>query len=340
MRIKSLIVPALALGCLVYATNSIVRTQPVRELTQPPIPPPQSAYQSAVAAVGLIEPSTEIITLGSARAGIVDQVLVQVGAEVKTGQPLIKLRTTELQAEHTVAQAAIAETQAQLKVAEAQVKIAESQVQVVEAELAQAKRLLSFADNVKDSRVLSDEERSQRAMTVTTAEARRDATKASVTAALADVESARSRFTSAKAKLAVVDTEIQRCTVQSPIDATVLQVRIRPGEALTLGPGSGAWITIGQLNPLHLRTDIDEHEAWRVKATSPAIAQVRGNPKQQVQLEFVRFEPLIIPKRSLTGDAIERVDTRVLQVIYRMKSTPQLRLFPGQQMDIFIQAEK
>ena len=33
-------------------------------------------------------------------------------------------------------------------------------------------------------------------------------------------------------------------------------------------------------------------------------------------LHFVRFEPYVIPKESLTGDTTERVDTRVLQVIY------------------------
>jgi len=30
----------------------------------------------------------------------------------------------------------------------------------------------------------------------------------------------------------------------------------------------------------------------------------------------VRFEPYVVPKRSLTGDSTERVDTRVLQAIY------------------------
>jgi hypothetical protein len=54
------------------------------------------------------------------------------------------------------------------------------------------------------------------------------------------------------------------------------------------------------------------------------------------QLEFVRFEPLVIPKKSLTGDATERVDTRVLQVIYRLQKPVPAALFAGQQMDVFI----
>jgi hypothetical protein len=52
----------------------------------------------------------------------------------------------------------------------------------------------------------------------------------------------------------------------------------------------------------------------------------------------VRFEPYVIPKRSLTGESTERVDTRVLQVIYAMK-TKDLPIFVGQQMDVYIKAE-
>lgn len=44
----------------------------------------------------------------------------------------------------------------------------------------------------------------------------------------------------------------------------------------------------------------------------------------------------MIPKKSLTGDATERVDTRVLQVIYRLQNPVPAALFVGQQMDVFI----
>jgi hypothetical protein len=51
----------------------------------------------------------------------------------------------------------------------------------------------------------------------------------------------------------------------------------------------------------------------------------------------VRFEPFVVPKKSLTGDSTERVDTRVLQVIYQIENG-NLPLFVGQQMDVFIDA--
>jgi hypothetical protein len=52
-------------------------------------------------------------------------------------------------------------------------------------------------------------------------------------------------------------------------------------------------------------------------------------------LEFVRFEPYVIPKKSLTGDSTERVDTRVLQVIYRIRDG-EPSVYVGQQMDVYI----
>jgi hypothetical protein len=50
---------------------------------------------------------------------------------------------------------------------------------------------------------------------------------------------------------------------------------------------------------------------------SPAVAYLKGFTDKAIPLRFDRIEPYIVPKRSLTGENRERVDTRVLQVIYR-----------------------
>jgi len=55
-------------------------------------------------------------------------------------------------------------------------------------------------------------------------------------------------------------------------------------------------------------------------------------------LEFVRVEPYVIPKMSLTGASTERVDTRVLQVIFSMKKPTSPPVYVGQQVDVFIDA--
>jgi HlyD family secretion protein len=95
---------------------------------------------------------------------------------------------------------------------------------------------------------------------------------------------------------------------------------------------------LGQNAPLlHVRVDIDETDAWRLRPGALAVAFVRGNPELKTPLQFVRIEPYVLPKVSLTGQTTERTDTRVLQVIYSFEQAP-LPVYVGQQLDVFIQA--
>lgn len=334
MKIPAL--PILALAAIAWASYSVVRSQTPREVADPPVAPPRSTFGQTVAAVALVEPSSESISLGSPRSGVVDQVFVKVGDVVKQDAPLVKLRTRELEAERAVAAASLTQAETQVAVAEQQVLVARAQVKIAEAELAQSQRLLEFAESVKDSRVLSDEERTQRAMTMATHQARLESAKATVASAESTVVASKAAVIAAQARIEVIAVDIDRSTIKAPTDATVLQVKVRAGEYVNVANSTSAWLTIGQTLPLHVRADVDEHEAWRVKAGARAEAQVRGNPALKVGLTFVRFEPLVIPKRSLTGDATERVDTRVLQIIYRIDDSAKVGLFVGQQMDVFI----
>jgi hypothetical protein len=65
------------------------------------------------------------------------------------------------------------------------------------------------------------------------------------------------------------------------------------------------------------------------------VASLRGAPDKKYPLTFVRVEPYVIPKKSLTGDNTERVDTRVLQVLYSLKRADR-PIYVGQQLDVFI----
>jgi hypothetical protein len=80
---------------------------------------------------------------------------------------------------------------------------------------------------------------------------------------------------------------------------------------------------------------VDENDALRVKAGAKATAFVRGDARMKVDLQFVRFEPFVVPKRSLTGASTERVDTRVLQVLYQFRRSD-LPVYVGQLMDVSI----
>jgi HlyD family secretion protein len=306
---KRWFISLLAALALTLGIISVVRTQPRREATTPPVQPPGSAFAHNVAAVGLVETSTENIAIGSHLPGVVEKVFVTVGDSVRVGAPLFKIDDRNLHA--------------QLDQAEAAEQAANARVTVAAAALEDMRLQLTFVEDLPDPRAISAQEVTRRRSAVQTAKAK--------------LSEAEAEVTTARAQIAMVKTELQRSVVTSPIAGEVLQVKIRAGEFAVAGATSTPMILLGRAKPLYLRVDVDEHEAWRVRPEASATAAVRGNADLTTSLKFVRFEPFVLPKKSLTGDSTERVDTRVLQVIYRVESDD-LRLFVGQQMDVFIDA--
>src|SRR5207248_6315818 len=125
--------------------------------------------------------------------------------------------------------------------------------------------------------------------------------------------------------------------VRAPIDATVLQVNLRPGEFVGTPPNQPL-VVLGDIDQLHVRVDIDENDIHRFRPGGRALAALRGDPRQTFPLRFVRVEPFVIPKKALTGDNTERVDTRVLQVVYAIDAAD-APLYVGQQLDVFLEVE-
>jgi HlyD family secretion protein len=291
-----------------FAAWSIARTQPQRSLRDPVVEPARPKFVHTVAAVGMVEPSSETIAVGSSHAGMVTRVLVQPGQEVRQGDPLFQLDDRHLRA-------AVALQKSQLTTAEARIETARAQLEDLSDQFARAETLANQT-------VVTTEEVTRKRFAVRLAKAR--------------VVEAEAERDSAAAGLRVAETEVERSLVRSPIDGTVLQVRIKPGEAISPGPAMQPLMLLGRLDPLHVRVDIDEHDGSRIVQGASATGHVRGHPQESLTLEFVRMEPLVVPKRSLTGDAGERVDTRVLQSIYRIKP-PYAGIFPGQQLDVFLE---
>jgi len=178
---------------------------------------------------------------------------------------------------------------------------------------------------VRDKRAVSEDDVQRRSHAVETAAAHVAQARAAVKA----VEAERDR----------VRVEIDRSTVRAPIAATVLKVNVRAGEFAAAGALAEPLIILGNVKPLYVRVDVDEHEASHVHPKASATATLRGDASIRSPLRFVRFEPLVVPKRALTGDSAERVDTRVLQVLYRIERSDS-RFFVGQQMDVFIDGAK
>jgi len=142
---------------------------------------------------------------------------------------------------------------------------------------------------------------------------------------------------SAKAQVDQLKIEVDRRTVRAPLASRILQIKIHPGEYAQSGVVSPPLMLLGDDTRLHVRVDVNENDAWRIKPTASAMAYVPGNPDLSVRLRFERIEPYAVPKVSLTGESTERTDTRVLQVIYSFERG-ELPIYIGQRMNVYVDA--
>jgi HlyD family secretion protein len=154
-----------------------------------------------------------------------------------------------------------------------------------------------------------------------------------------DVEKAKAAVGEARARIEQLNVEIERRIIRAPIDGNVMRLNLRQGEYAPVGSvqAEDAPLVLGDIKTRNVRIDIDEFDVRRYKVGAKAIAFLKGGSDKQIPLEFVRVEPFVIPKRALTNSQRELVDTRVLQVIYKI-SDAENAVYPGQQLDVYIEA--
>jgi len=335
------VMAVLGMGAAVYT----VRTSDRDLAAAPPIAPPSpSPFERQIAGAGIIESRSENVAVGTAVSGLIVGVAVQEGQKVQRGDLLLRVDARSLEAELGQRRAELASAEAEVARLRAlpraeDVPPLEARVTTARVGLEDARAKLALAEAVSDKRAISAEELVRRQFAVRAAEADVVASEAELAklragAWAADIALAEARTTAARAASERIAVEIDRLSVRAPIDGTCLQVNARAGEFAVAG-SSAPLVLLGDLSVLHVRIDIDESDAWRFRPGSGAQGFVRGNSQLASPLTFVRVDPYVMPKRSLTGDTLERIDTRVLQVIYSF-SADALPVYVGQQMDVFI----
>ncbi len=300
--------PVLAVLGFSFGIYSVVHSNQPMPVAQPVAEPADSPFPAFIAGAGIVEAKSQNIAVGTPLGGIVQQVLVKVGDKVPAGTPLFRLDEREALAELAVRKADLAKARAGVGEAEASVT--------------DTKTLLGLVEAVTDRRAISIEELDRRRNAHKIAQAR--------------LESARAQVLQAEAALAATQTTLDRLVVRAPVDGMVLQVNVRPGEFAVASLNPTPLLVLGNLEQLHIRVDIDENDAWRFRKEGKAVAYLRGNRRFKTDLNLAWVEPYVVPKKSLTGDSTERVDTRVLQALYSFDRAA-LPAYVGQQMDVFIE---
>lgn len=339
------LLPVVAAAALASASYFVWSSQP-DELAAPPLgAPPASVWPQTVAAVGLVEPASENIAISTPLPGLVTAVHVVAGDAVAAGTPLFTLDDRAARALLDVRDRQVAAARAALERLEQSPRPEDlpplrANVRAAEQALADARVQQRLIEGVDDPRAISREDLLRRRIATEAAAARLDAARAelarvSAGAWRADIDVARAALALAERERRSAEVDLERLTVRAPRDGVVLRVDARAGEYAQVGALADPLVVFGDTGTLHVRADVDEQEAHLVAAGAPAVAAPRGDANMQVDLEFVRIEPLVVPKRQLTGDVAERVDTRVLQVVYRVRPA-KVPLYVGQQVDVFI----
>ncbi len=359
------VLPALAVLSLAFAVLQMDQARRKRPRASPPAEPARSPYARTVAGFGIVEPETENIAVGTHVSGVVKAVHVAVNDRVSVDGLLFELDDRATTAELAVREAMRESAAAQLARLEAmprkeEIPPLEARVAEARASLDDKEKLFERAKRGTPSGAVTPEafDTSKTAVEVARAQFRRAQAELDLARAGAwefDRAVARAAQAQAQAQCDQTRTELSRLRVAAPrvrrpgahrsresipdadlVEFRVLQVNVRPGQSVGTTPGQPI-VVLGTIGPLHVRVDIDETDIARFKPGMRGTASPRGDSTQTYPMSFVRVEPFVIAKRSLSGDAIERVDTRVLQVIYAIDAVnPALHV--GQQLDVFLDA--
>jgi HlyD family secretion protein len=343
MLVRLGLLPLLSLGGIALAAWSVsaanVPVPPTPGLTTPAAAP----FRTRVSATGVIEARTRNVGLGVARPGLVATLRHDIGSKVAAGDVLLTIDDRDVQAtlaaRQAELQAAVAELERLRALPRAEdVAPREATVRQRRAQLDDAERLLRMLTSLPDPRAMSREETTRRESAVAVAGAALAEAEAQLALVRAgawqpDLVIADARVATARAAVAAVEAELGQLRVVAPFAGTVLQVNVRVGEYATTG---SSVLVLGDVATLHVRADIDEMDVWRLRPDAQARVFVRGHAQLSAALRFVAVEPLMIPKRSLSGASREQVDTRVLQVLYALDANT-LPVQVGQLVDVFVE---
>lgn len=265
------------------------------------------------------------VEVGSTLTGRVQDVAVQEGASVRSGDVLVRLESEELLA--ALAQARAAERQAEARLAglrstgrtaaRAGVAQADSVLVAAQAELGRTQDLVARGF-VSEARL--DEAR--RAVAVAQAQqsaagAQRAANEDQGT----DVAQAQAQLALARSGTALAQARLYQAVLTAPADARVLLRAVEPGQIVQ--PGR-ALVTLALVGPVQLVGQVDERYLEQLQIGQPATVVADAFPGQRFAAQVQVIAPLVDAQRGA-------VEVKL--------SLPQAPVFLREDMTLSVQVE-
>jgi HlyD family secretion protein len=328
---------------------------------QPPVfNPAPNPYAQGIYANGIVESYQthgENINIYPEVAGTVVKILVAEGQRVDRGTPLLALgdsvQRATVEQQKSQAEAALAllqELKAQprkegLDVARAQVALATANLKTSQDQLDKQRRSYELDPKSISKDTLDTAENTVKVAKANLGVAQRQYELTKAGAWIYDIRNQQKQYAAAANAYAASSNLLEKYTLKAPIDGVVLSVNAAVGSYVS---PQGAYDTYTQaMSPiismgstgdyLGVRCYIDEILLQRLPESEQIKAQmfIRGTDIR-VPLEYVRTQPYVSPKIQLSDQRTERVDVRVLPVIFRFTPPKGVQVYPGQLVDVYI----
>jgi HlyD family secretion protein len=330
---------------LVLAQNRPAATPPTERVTVALAPLMDRSY--LVAGPGRVEPVSEEIAVGAPLTGLIKQVAVKEGDEVRRGEILASLDTDPYQA--TLAKA---EGQLHLRETEllrltngarqqerevAQAALQEAEAVVKNAAAVRARRRALVTDGYAPR---ADVDRADRDYSVAIQQRDAAAQRFSLVndpARDEDVTLAQAQVDIARADRDKATADLNQAVIRSPIDGTVLRVHRREGEVVSLFIDPRI-ATIGDLSRLQVRVDVDETDIAKLQLGMPAYVTADAFGDERFSGRVVRIGRMLGKKNVQTDEPKERMDTKILEVVIALDDGG--RLPPGLRVNAFLTASQ
>jgi HlyD family secretion protein len=346
----------LGIGSAVYYARS-------RQAQPPMFNPASNPYANGIYATGIVQSDQDNgvnLAIYPEVSGVVQQVSVREGRQVKKGDMLLMLdgsvqRATveQLQAQARAAQATLDELKAQprpetLSVSAAQVDAAAATLKLDQD---QFDKLMGIYDD--NPSLISKDQVDNARNAVKVAQANLEVTRKQYQLSKAgawhyEVQAQTQTQAALEKAYRAANAQLDKYTIRAPMDGTVLSVQATVGSYVstqgtydTISGGNTPLLVMGggDASQLRVRCYIDEILIQRLSlsAQTPAQLAVRGT-SIRLPLEFISIQPYVSPKIELSSGRAERVDLRVLPVLFRVKKPANVQLYPGQLVDVYIGA--
>jgi len=329
---------------------------------QPPVfNPAPNPYRSGIYANGILQSDQATganIALYPEVAGTVVQIAVTEGQRVKQGDTLMALddsvqRATveQLIAQAQAAKAALAALRAQprpesLAVTSAQIQVGEAALKMNRDTYEKLAAVNRITPDVVSRDQLDTAANAVNVATANLAVAHKQYELAKAGAWSFDIQSQTQQFVALDKAYRAAEAQWRKYTIRAPVDGAVLSIRTAVGSYVsaqgtydTISGGNGPVLIMGggSGDQLSVRCYIDEILIQRLALAqnTPAQLFIRGT-NVSIPLQYVRVEPYVSPKIQLSSERLERVDLRVLPVIFRLQKPSNVRLYPGQLVDVYI----